>query len=114
MILLLDSNQFKVIFDKENTNKALAISVKQQEQLKQWQLALLFPDPEVEATPAEELILKVHPFVESKQSINGILALEINEQEELELKMSNLQWKPINDEGEEGDLKYQLINDEAE
>ncbi len=101
MIYLIDTTAFKIVFDRRNIGRALALSVESQAQLKEEQIAVLTGQK-----TAEELNVEGHPFQVSSTRINDKKAYEPILDKTGTINIQDIEWKVIKDEVQEGDVKY--------
>lgn len=101
MIYLVDSSRFKIIFDKSQFDKALALPLEAQEKLKEQQLLVLTGQAK-----GKEIDIAGHPFQLSETQINGKKAYEPAMDKTENILLSDVEWKVIKTEDQESDIKY--------
>ena len=104
MIYLIDSTEFKVIFDKSDDNIPYALPKTEQERLKDIQVEFLmkgFYPPNSE--------LKVHPFKSVDKKIDGKDCVTVDTDTTIDLNPKNVFWKVIFREEQEKDKFVEIF-----
>lgn len=103
MIYITDPKQYKIVFDKTQLDKAYALSLEEQEKLKELQILVLTGEAKGDE------VLKGIPFQNSTTLIQGKKAMELHPNAEENIPVANVSWKIIKEEGQEGDFHYTEI-----
>ncbi len=104
MIYLIDSSRYKIVFDKSQFDKAIALNIEEQQRFQEQQLLLLTGQ-----TDGKEVYITGHPFKKSDQVVGDKKAYELDEESSHKVLISNVQWRVIKNEEQEEEIKYQEI-----